>query len=146
MLLIAKKYETAMTETAMTDDERAIRELVATWMTASQAGDIDAVLGLMTDDVVFMVPGREPFGKQAFAAASQGMSGVRMEGSSDIRELNVLGDWAYLRNHIALTITPPGCAPVRRAGYTLTILRKGPDGRWRLARDANLLTTLTPQG
>lgn len=25
----------------MTDDERAIRELIATWMTASQAGDIE---------------------------------------------------------------------------------------------------------
>ena len=30
--------------------------------------------------------------------------------------------------------------PVRRSGYTLTILRKERDGRWRLARDANLLT------
>jgi len=124
----------------MTDDERAIRELVATWMTASQAGDIDTVLGLMTDDVVFMVPGREPFGKEAFAAASRGMTGVRMEGNSDIRELVVLGDIAYLRNHIAMTITPPSGAPMRRAGYTLTILRKGRDGRWRLARDANLLS------
>jgi uncharacterized protein (TIGR02246 family) len=124
----------------MTDDERAIRELVATWMTASQAGDIDTVLGLMTDDVVFMVPGREPFGKKEFAAASQGMTDVRMEGSNDIRELVVVGDVAYLRNHIALTITPPGGAPVRRAGYTLTIMRKGHDGRWRLARDANLLS------
>jgi uncharacterized protein (TIGR02246 family) len=124
----------------MTDDERAIRELVATWMTASQAGDIDTVLGLMTDDVVFMVPGREPFGKKEFAAASQGMTDVRMEGSNDIRELAVLGDVAYLRNHIALTMTPPGGAPMRRAGYTLTILRKGQDGRWRLARDANLLS------
>jgi ketosteroid isomerase-like protein len=36
-------------------------------------------------------------------------------------------------------MTPPGGKPVRRAGYTLTILRKEPDGRWRLARDANLL-------
>jgi uncharacterized protein (TIGR02246 family) len=125
----------------MTDDERAIRELVATWMTASQAGDIDTVLGLMTDDVVFMVPGREPFGKEAFAAASRSMTGVRMEGSSDIRELVVLGDIAYLRNHIAISVTPPGGAPVRRAGYTRTILRKGQDGRWRLARDANLLTS-----
>jgi len=124
----------------MTDDERAIRELIATWMKASNAGDIETVLSLMTDDVVFMVPGREPFGKEAFAAASQAMTGVRMEGTSEIRELNVLGDWAYLRNHIALTITPPGGEPVRRAGYTLTILRKGPDGRWRLARDANLMT------
>jgi uncharacterized protein (TIGR02246 family) len=124
----------------MTNDEHAIRELVATWMTASQAGDVDTVLGLMTDDVVFMVPGREPFGKEAFAAASKGMKDVRMEGSNDIRELVVLGDIAYLRNHIAITMTPPGGEPVRRAGYTLTILRKGPDGRWRLARDANLLS------
>jgi uncharacterized protein (TIGR02246 family) len=129
----------------MNDDERAIRELIATWMKASQAGDIETVLSLMTDDVVFMVPGREPFGKEAFAAAAQGMKGARMEGSSDIRELNVLGDWAYLRNHITITITPPVGEPVRRAGYTLTILRKGPDGRWRLARDANLLTTLSSQ-
>jgi uncharacterized protein (TIGR02246 family) len=129
----------------MNDDERAIRELIATWMKVSQAGDIETVLSLMTDDVVFMVPGREPFGKEAFAAAAQGMKGARMEGSSDIRELNVLGDWAYLRNHIAITITPPVGEPVRRAGYTLTILRKGPDGRWRLARDANLLTTLSLQ-
>ena len=94
----------------------------------------------MADDVVFMVPGREPFGKDAFAAAARDMQGMRMEGSSDIRELEVLGDWAFLRNHITVTVTPPGGAPVRRAGYTLTILRKAPDGRWRLARDANLLT------
>jgi uncharacterized protein (TIGR02246 family) len=124
----------------MTDDERAIRELVATWMAASQAGDLQTVLGLMTDDVVFMVPGRESFGKDEFAAAAQGMKGVRMEGTSDIRELKVLGDWAYLRNHLTATMTPPGGKTVRRAGYTLTILRKQPDGRWLLARDANLLT------
>ena len=57
----------------MSEDERAIRELVATWMAASRAGDLDTVLGLMTEDVVFMVPGREPFGKEAFAAQSRGM-------------------------------------------------------------------------
>jgi len=124
----------------MTDDERAIRELVATWMAASQAGDTQTVLSLMADDVVFMVPGREPFGKAAFAAASEGMKGVRMEGTSDIREIQVLGDWAYLRSHITVTMTPPAGEPVRRAGYTLTILRKQPDGKWRLARDANLVT------
>lgn len=124
----------------MTDDERAIRDLVATWIQASQAGDTATVLGLMADDVIFMVPGREPFGKEAFAAASQGMQGMRMEGTSDIRELRVLGDWAYLRNHIAITMTPPGGAPIKRAGTTLTILRKQPDGRWLVVRDANLVT------
>jgi len=127
----------------MSEDERAIRDLVATWMRASQAGDTDTVLRLMADDVIFMVPGREPFGKEAFAAAAQGMKDVRMQGTSDVRELRVLGDWAYLRNYIEITMTPPGGAkPVRRAGYTLTILRKQ-DGRWVLARDANLLSEVT---
>jgi uncharacterized protein (TIGR02246 family) len=119
---------------------RAIRDLVATWMKASQAGDLETVLSLMADDVVFMVPGREPFGKEAFAAASQGMKDMRMQGTSDILELQVLGNWAYLRNYIQVTMPLLGGKPVKRAGYTLTILRKQPDGRWLLARDANLLT------
>ena len=124
----------------MSPDERAIRELVDTWMSASRAGDTAVVLKLMSDDVIFMVPGREPFGKQTFAANSRSMDGVRLDGTADIRELKVLGDWAYLRNFIEITITPPGGAPVRRSGYTLTILRKEPDGKWVLARDANLVT------
>ncbi len=124
----------------MTPDERAIRELVDTWMKASRAGDTETVLGLMSDDVIFMVPGREPFGKQTFATNSRSMDGVRLEGSADIRELKVLGDWAYLRNFIEITITPPGGEAVRRSGFTLTILRKEPDGRWLLVRDANLVT------
>jgi uncharacterized protein (TIGR02246 family) len=125
----------------MTEDERAIRQLVSTWMAASQAGDTETVLSLMADDVVFMVAGEAPFGKEKFAAAARGMKNVRMEGTSDIRELTVLGDWAYLRNHLVVTMTPPGGQPVRRAGYTLTILRKTPAGQWLLARDANLMTT-----
>ena len=121
-------------------DERAIRDLVATWMEASRVGDTAKVLSLMADDVIFQVPGREPFGKEAFANMSQGMTGVHMEGTSEIRELRVLGDWAYLRNHITITVTPPGGQPIKRAGFTLTILRKETNGQWLLSRDANLLT------
>ena len=47
----------------MTNDERSIRELVATWLAASKNGDLPAVLELMTDDVIFMVSGSKPFGK-----------------------------------------------------------------------------------
>ena len=52
----------------------------------------------------------------------------------------VLGDWAYVRNYIEMTITPGHGAPVQRAGYTLTILRKQDSGRWVLVQDANLVT------
>lgn len=123
----------------MTDDERAIRAVIDTWMTATKSGDVATVLSLMTDDVVFIVPGAEPFGKERFAAASGDMQGVKIEGTSDITELKVLGDWAWARTHIAVTMTVPGKPPMRRSGYTLTIFRKEPDGKWRLARDANLL-------
>jgi uncharacterized protein (TIGR02246 family) len=125
----------------MTEDERAIRNLVERWMAASKAGDLATVLSLMADDVIFMVPGQEPFGKEAFKAASQGMKAMGIDGRSDIREVRVLGDWAYLRTYIEVTVTPPdGGKPMRRAGYTLTILRKNAEGQWQLVRDANLLT------
>jgi uncharacterized protein (TIGR02246 family) len=125
----------------MTDDERAIRNLVEKWIAATKAGDLETVLSLMADDVIFMVPGQKPFGKEAFAAASRKFKNVRFEGRSDIQEIQVLGDWAYLRNHLEVTMTPPdGGTPVRRSGYTLSILRKNADGQWVLVRDANLLT------
>lgn len=124
----------------MTEDEKAIREVVTTWMSASESGDTATVLSLMTDDVIFMVPGQEPFGKEAFAAASTSMGTMQLQGTSNILELQVIGDWAFVRSHIELTVTLPDGEPIRRAGNTLTLLRKEADGRWRLARDANLLT------
>jgi uncharacterized protein (TIGR02246 family) len=124
----------------MSEDERAIRELVATWMSASWAGDTETVLGLIADDAEFMVVGQEPFGKDVFRAASQPQKDMAIEGTSDIREIKVLGDWAWLRNYLTVTVTPPGGAPIRRAGWTLTILRKTSAGKWVLVRDANLMT------
>jgi uncharacterized protein (TIGR02246 family) len=125
----------------MTDDEKAIRDLVETWMAASKMGDTATVIGLMSDDAVFMVPGHEPFGKEAFKAAAGAQRTFTMEGTSEIQEIQVFGDWAYLRNHISVTMTPlEGGKPTRRSGYTLTILRKEPAGNWVLLRDANLMT------
>ncbi len=56
------------------------------------------------------------------------------------QEIKALGDWAWMRTHLTVTITPPNGSPMRRSGYTLTILRKNPNGSWVIARDANLLT------
>ena len=131
-----------MTSTAQ--DEHAIRNVINTWMLATHAGDIDAVLDLMTDDVVFLTVGKEPFGKEEFtraAAAKSGEPGVTYDGKSDIKEINVLGDWAFVRANLTVITHPSdGSEPTRRSGYTLSIFRRESDGKWRLARDANLLT------
>jgi uncharacterized protein (TIGR02246 family) len=124
----------------MTDDERAIREVISTWLQASAAGDTATVLNLMADDVVFLVPGQPPFGKKEFAAAQSGMAGFRFDAQSDVREVHVTGDWAYSWTNLTVMMTPTdGSPPVRRCGHTLSIFRRLADGRWVLSRDANML-------
>lgn len=123
----------------MTDDERAIRELVHRWIEATKAGDTASVLDLIADDAVFMVRSGM-FGKEGFQAGSDSLSDSRIDGRAEIMEMHVEGNWAWIRNYIDLLITPPGAEPVKRSGYALTILKKGDDGRWRLFRDANLVS------
>jgi len=129
-------------EATVTEDEEAIHRLVETWMEATKRGDTETVLSLIADDAVFMTAGGEPFGKAEFRAlASKQAEGVHYEATGDIVELKVLGDWAFLCNHLTVTVVSGGGEPLfKRSGYTLSILRKEPDGRWLLARDANLMS------
>lgn len=123
----------------MTSDEAAIRDLIATWLTATKSGDTERVLSLIHDDALFHVPGSPPFGKTAFASASEQMKNLRIDGESQVLEIEVCGNTAWCRTSLTITVTPRDGKPVRRAGYTLTILRKSPAGQWQLFRDANLL-------
>ena len=129
-----------MIGTSAKTDEQEIRDLVDEWLDASKRGDTATILNLMADDVIFMVPDQEPFGKEVFKSASDKSKGALFEAISDIQEIKVLGDWAWMRNHLKLTIAQPNGKRSQRSGYVLTILRKGSDGRWVIARDANLLT------
>jgi uncharacterized protein (TIGR02246 family) len=130
----------------MTADEQEIRQLVATWMSATKAGDLATVLSLMTDDVVFLVVGQQPFGKQQFAAAMKPPAGgaplPMIDGRSEIQEIRISGDHAYLWTRLNVEVTPPGGVTAKRSGHTLSVLRRE-GGRWRLARDANLLSPVS---
>jgi uncharacterized protein (TIGR02246 family) len=124
-------------------DEQQIRELIATWISASKAGEAETVLKLMSDDVIFLITGQPPMrGKQAFAAMFRAMEGkIKMDAQSEVKEIQVFGDVAYCWTQLAVTVTPlPNGAPMRRSGNTLSILRKMPTGNWVLTRDANMLT------
>jgi len=132
----------------MTADEQQIRERIATWMSATRAGDSAKVLSLMSDDVVFLVAGQPPFGKQKFAAMMSHAPGAphpTFDGRSDVQEVEVFGDWAFTRTQLTVAVTPPGGKTIHRAGPTLSVWRKT-GGQWLLARDANLLTLVEEQG
>lgn len=131
----------------MHSDEHQIRQLVQTWLAASKAGDVETVLSLMADDAVFLIADQPPMRKADFAIAARAQAAAdapQFDGTSDIQEIQVLGDWAFLWQRLTIRATPPGSAPpMARAGHTLTILRRE-HGRWLLARDANMLAPAVP--
>src|SRR5258705_4409758 len=113
----------------MQSDEEQIRKLVGTWLSATKAGDLDTLLTLMAEDVVFLVPGQPPMGGKASFAALQKAQWTRglpdFEGTSEIQEIEVLGQWAFMWTKLAIVITPPGRGrPIARSGHTLSVLSK----------------------
>ena len=126
----------------MTRDELAISRLVAQWHNATAAGDVDAVLGLMAEDVVFLVAGRPPMkGRSNFEKGLRTLlSTHRLESTSDIQEIYVSGDLGYCWSVLNVRVTPlSGGDAMERNGSALSILRKRTDGKWEVVRDANLL-------
>ena len=130
----------------MQNDEQEIRQLVSTWMAATKAGDVETVLSLMADDVVFLVPGQPVMRKADFAVAERAQSGQeapQFDGTSEIQEIRILGDWAFMWTKLTVVVTPPGGAQsMTRGGYILSILKKQ-NGKWVLARDANMLAPVS---
>jgi uncharacterized protein (TIGR02246 family) len=123
-------------------DEDAIREVIRTWGRASRDGDLNAVVGLMTEDATFLTPGNPPMrGRQAFVSSFQAVSEHgRLEASTDVQEVVVEGRIGYAVTQLTVTMIPhAGGEPMRRSGYVLSVFRKQPDGRWAIARDANML-------
>jgi len=59
----------------MQGDEQEISELVSTWMSATKAGDVETILSLMADDVIFLVPGQPVMRKANFEAAARAQAG-----------------------------------------------------------------------
>jgi uncharacterized protein (TIGR02246 family) len=126
----------------MDADQRSIRDVVQRWHEATGRGDVETIRGLMTEDVVFLVPGKEPVrGRDAFLAGLRAvLESHRIESSGDVREVEVSGDLAWCWTRLDVAMTPrAGGATRRREGSTLSIFRRDERGAWRLLRDANLL-------
>jgi uncharacterized protein (TIGR02246 family) len=122
----------------MSVDERAIRQLIADWQQLTRSGDVERVLGLMTDDVVFTVVGRPPFGKVEFEQGLRSLQQVEIDSQAEVLEVSVRGDTAWARVALKVAMTKPDGQRVERSGHVMSVYVKH-NGTWLLARDANLL-------
>src|SRR5207245_8763838 len=114
----------------MQDDEQAIRQLVATWLSASKAGDTEKVLSLMADDVVFLVPGQPPMrGRARLRLAKQGSSRPTPTRPARFKRLRCGESGPNPRPN------PPASAPPKKvARPPSTTPTPGPSGKNRMRR------------
>ena len=125
----------------METDEEQIRRIMEDWRRSTLEGDLNAVLALMTDDVVFLTWGNPPMTKKDFADGFGKFAGkIRVDSAQEIKDLHASGDVAYAWSYISVVMTSmESGSTTKRAGHVLTVFRKSSSGSWLLARDANLM-------
>ena len=130
----------------MKPDEQEIRRVHSIWIAAVNAGDLERLLTLVEQDVVFLTPGHPPSGRQNFSsnfiAAHQQM---QIDWSSDLEEVSIFGEIAYTRSRDTLSMVPrAGGKPAQLGGHRMTVYRKQGDGRWLLSPDIHTLCSAKP--
>lgn len=121
------------------EDAEAIRRLVGPeWAAAWAAGDAAALAEFYAEDAVLLPQNQAPIvGKAAIRAGYERFLeqfGVR--GSSEVVELEVGGDWAFMRGTYATAVfLKQGGAPMAKdRGNWIWIAKRQADGSWKILR------------
>lgn len=119
-------------------DKAAIRTALANVAAAHNAADAEAWASGTTDDLVLMPDGAPSVtGRAAILEwINDFYAAFRVsEMTSEAVEIEVVGDWAYSRDHFSATLTPvAGGEPMRMDGKEIVIWRRETDGAWRASR------------
>jgi len=125
-----------------------IDELRNRFMAAYNSGDAAAAAALYTEDAVIM-PANEP-AAEGHQAVHESLQRELAQSPAKIsitpQETEIAGDWAYERGQAVITTTPKGAKDaVDLSAKYLVILRRQPDGAWKVHRDMSNLNTPPPQ-
>ena len=120
-------------------DRAAIEAVREAEGAAFGAGNVDAVMDVFTDDIVFMSP-NEPLvsGRDAVREWANGFTSMFTVTihSYETDEIEVAGDMAYERYTAHWTITPKdGGDAVEEILKGIHIFRRQADGSWKIAQD-----------
>jgi ketosteroid isomerase-like protein len=115
------------------------RQAHEAYTAAINSNNLDSLLAMCTEDVVFLSP-NEPViaGKAAVRAWSAAyLKAYTIHWDKTVSDFMVAGDWAFERYAYKEHDTPSGGGPVLTdTGKGLLIYHHDADGKWRVARDA----------
>lgn len=125
----------------------AITDMLKSYERALNDGDVSGVMRLYADDAVFM-PQHSPsqVGADAVKAAYQRVfATIKLSVKFDIVEIVLIApDWAFARTNSAGTVAVrANGAKLSEANQELFVLRKQPNGAWKISRYA-FSTTIPP--
>ena len=133
-----------MTTSPPDEEIQEIRRVEIGWTAAVEAGDIEALGRLMTEDIIIihgngrMVCGRETVMKD-FARSFEDYS---VQQSVESEETIVAGEWAFDRAKVHTIISSRKSQDTRQFdSRTVTILRKQSGAEWRVARAIGVIKT-----
>jgi ketosteroid isomerase-like protein len=118
-------------------DLEAIRATVENWVSAANAGDSDAVLAGLSQDLEILPPGEIPR-RSDEARRHYGGTMEEFDVALRISEEGVAvgGDWGYYRYAFQMTLTPKaGGDSLTNNGHGIYIYQRQTDGTWKLAKD-----------
>jgi uncharacterized protein (TIGR02246 family) len=99
-------------------------------------GDVEAALALYDVDATFIVePGTAARGRQEIGDALGRFGAMRPLLTNDVEQVVYAGDIALVTNRWTLDGTNPGGEPIHLAGRSADVLRRTPDGDWKIAID-----------
>jgi ketosteroid isomerase-like protein len=109
------------------------------YVRAINSNNLDSLMSMMTDDVVFLAADAKPVvGKAAVRSWAEGYEkAYRTHWDKPVQDFTVSGDNAIERYNYTSTDTPvAGGKPVVDTGWGLVIYHRDNDGVWRVSRDA----------
>jgi len=114
----------------------AIQKLIKDDFAAGDAGDIEALLELRTDDAVEIFSGALPLiGKDAIRTEwNQQITDVTEQFKErTIEEIRLAGDWAFVRYSFIYTVTPwAGGESIDSNCNAVLVIRRQPDDLWKI--------------
>lgn len=119
----------------------AIEEIWEKYSSAADSGDTDIWLSLWDEAGIQLPPNGPAVSKQALeekvipAFAKRREAGVKRKMNILPEEITVAGDWAYSRGTYNKTTYLEDGKTTYFEGKFLTILKRQPDGSWKIYRD-----------
>lgn len=137
LLLLGEKASGQKAVSANTDASAHMAH--QNYVAAINSNQLDSLLGMLTEDVVFLAPNAAPMvGIESLRPWLEGyLQTFKTHWDKTVHEFQVCGEWAFERYSYKSTDTSLADGSVYEdTGWGLMIYHHDADGKWRVARDA----------